>query len=190
MGSLASFHKLLSPVVGLSEAALYERQKALVRIGVLPKATGRGWASGGATATPLNVAWILISLLATDNLSEVAAKTVPLGESKLPTRLGSRTFQFPKNIDPPFPREATLVQALAFVLANPAIATSVDSVVASRDFGIAMISWLIGKAPKVEARHASFEAAGEWPDQVGFLVRATLSAAALHPIAELLSERD
>jgi hypothetical protein len=55
----------------MSSTALYERQRALVRVGLLPQARSRGRKSGGALATPETVALIVLSILVTDSLSEV-----------------------------------------------------------------------------------------------------------------------
>jgi hypothetical protein len=51
--------------------ALYERQRALVRIGLLPPPSKTGRNSGGAMATPGNVGIMLLSVLVTDRLSEM-----------------------------------------------------------------------------------------------------------------------
>jgi hypothetical protein len=90
MNSLKQFIPVLSDIfVNLSENALYERQRALVRVGLLKPIAGRGPGSG-VPLTPESVAMLLIAVLATDNLNEtgaatkavVAAKRVPLLSSK------------------------------------------------------------------------------------------------------------
>jgi hypothetical protein len=70
MISLKAFLPVLSRFLELSPAALYERQRALVRLNLLPKPTAPGRRSGAAMATPDSVAMMLIAVLATDNLSE------------------------------------------------------------------------------------------------------------------------
>ena len=70
MAGLKSFLHGVAPILGVSPAALYERQRALVNIGVLETTTGRGPGSG-VPFTAENVAAILISLLAADSLSKV-----------------------------------------------------------------------------------------------------------------------
>jgi hypothetical protein len=121
MASLASFHRVLSPLLGFSEAALYERQKALVRIGALPKATGRGWASGGAAATSDSVAWMLVSVLATDNLSEVPEAAPALANC----RIGKKRRG-------PFAAEIGFKDAIAHVLADAGLAQKITSIRANR----------------------------------------------------------
>jgi hypothetical protein len=68
MTSLKTFCETLAPHVGTTPAALYERQRALVRMGDLPApAKGRG---KGLEANPATVAMLLVAVLATDNLSD------------------------------------------------------------------------------------------------------------------------
>jgi hypothetical protein len=71
MTSLKAFLPVLSRNTDLSVTALYERQRMLVRLGLLPKPTKSGRNSGGAMATPGTVAVMLTSILVTDNLSEM-----------------------------------------------------------------------------------------------------------------------
>jgi uncharacterized protein YjhX (UPF0386 family) len=71
MISLKAFLPVLSRLLELSPAALYERQRALVRLNLLPKPIAPGRKSGAAMATPDSVAIMLIAVLATDNLSEM-----------------------------------------------------------------------------------------------------------------------
>jgi hypothetical protein len=65
----------------MSQAALYERQRALVRAGLLHSSGGRGPGSG-VRATADAIALLLISLLATDSLSETAKRTKALANLK------------------------------------------------------------------------------------------------------------
>lgn len=67
----------LAPMLGLTTEALYERQRALTRLGVLPVEKGRGPGSG-VQATPQAVAALFIAALATDNLSEVDDRVTDL----------------------------------------------------------------------------------------------------------------
>jgi hypothetical protein len=71
MISLKAFLPVLSKHTDLSVTALYERQRALVRLGLYPAPTQSGRNSGGAMATPGNVGIMLLSVLVTDRLSEV-----------------------------------------------------------------------------------------------------------------------
>src|SRR6201992_1610298 len=69
MASLTSFLPRIAPMLGLTTSALYERQRALVRMKMLPTPEGRGRGSG-AEATADTVAMLLVSVLVTDSLSE------------------------------------------------------------------------------------------------------------------------
>ena len=81
MASLKSFLQGVAPILGVSLATLYERQRALVRLGVLPPSTGAGPGSG-VPFTAKNFAAILISLLASDSLSDVDQSMVALFKAK------------------------------------------------------------------------------------------------------------
>jgi hypothetical protein len=81
MASLKSFLQGVAPILGVSLATLYERQRALVRLGVLPPSTGAGPGSG-VPFTAENFAAILISLLASDSLSDVDQSMVALFKAK------------------------------------------------------------------------------------------------------------
>lgn len=70
MAGLKSFLQVAAPVLGVTGAALYERQRALVGLGALKVQPGRGPGSG-VPFTSENFAAIVVSLLATENLSEV-----------------------------------------------------------------------------------------------------------------------
>lgn len=74
MASLKSFIPTLANPLGMTPAALYERQRALVRAGLLEAKPGRGRGSG-VSVTPQSVAMMLIAILATDSLSETEAQT-------------------------------------------------------------------------------------------------------------------
>jgi hypothetical protein len=69
--SLKAYAPLLAWRLGTTPAALYERQRALVREGMLDQSGGRGPGSG-VQVGPYPVALLLIAVLATDSLSETA----------------------------------------------------------------------------------------------------------------------
>jgi DNA-binding IscR family transcriptional regulator len=74
MASLKSLIPALAKSLEMTPSALYERQRALVRAGLLKAKPGRGRGSG-VEATPQSVAMLLIAILATDNLSETERMT-------------------------------------------------------------------------------------------------------------------
>jgi hypothetical protein len=103
--SLKAFAPLLAWRLGTTPAALYERQRALVRAGILEQSEGRGPGSG-VQLGPYPVALLLVAVLATDSLSETIDKV--------------RTFATAKSIAPdglcPLTRKPTFVEALALLL--------------------------------------------------------------------------
>jgi len=117
MKSLKAVLPILSEYTGISVTALYERQRALVRLGLLPAPTKSGRNSGGALATPGPIAVMLVSVLVTDNLSEM--------DSRIQEFLSLRTFyndpvNYPnpreKEGHCPFTGQRTLYRALCAVL--------------------------------------------------------------------------
>ena len=93
--SLKGFIPELAEAVGMTPAALYERQRALVRAGLLHGESGRGPGSG-VRATPESVAMLLIALLATDSLSETESQAKMVANLKSGTKpcplTGKKTF--------------------------------------------------------------------------------------------------
>ncbi len=85
MPSLTSLLPRISAPLGLSTAALYERQRALVRVGLLPSPQGRGKGSG-AKASPETVALLIISRLLTDNLSDADDRVAKLANARCADR--------------------------------------------------------------------------------------------------------
>jgi hypothetical protein len=77
MAGLKSFLHQAAPILGVSPAALYERQRALINLGVLKTVAGRGPGSG-VPFTAENFAAVLISLLAADSLSKVGSHVADL----------------------------------------------------------------------------------------------------------------
>jgi hypothetical protein len=71
--SLKGFIPTLAKLIGMTPAALYERQRALVRAGLLRAKSGRGPGSG-VRLTADTVALLLIAVLATDSLSDTEEK--------------------------------------------------------------------------------------------------------------------
>jgi len=80
-GSLKSAIPQLARELGMTPAALYERQRGLVRAGLLQQRPGRGPGSG-VPASAKSVAMLLISLLATGSLSEVEEQTKVIANLK------------------------------------------------------------------------------------------------------------
>ncbi len=69
MMSLKAFAPLLALKLGTTPAAIYERQRALIRAHLLPAPIGRG-RGNGLPARAETVAFMIIALMVTDNLSD------------------------------------------------------------------------------------------------------------------------
>ena len=95
MSSLKTFLYDMSGRLRMSPASLYERQRELVRHGLLPVREGRGPGSG-VPLTAETVATFLIGLLATDSLIDLAEHTAELCAAKpsilYPQQETERTF--------------------------------------------------------------------------------------------------
>jgi hypothetical protein len=70
MSSLKSFLYAVAPVFGITPAALYERQRTLVKLGLLTAVPGRGPGSGVALSAD-SVAVMVICVLAAETLGDV-----------------------------------------------------------------------------------------------------------------------
>jgi hypothetical protein len=93
MASLKSFLYGLAPLLDMTGAALYERQRALTALGALDATPGRGPGSGVPLSAD-NVAAVIISVLAAENLSEVDKTVVDLMKAR-PFDV-SRTVSIPR----------------------------------------------------------------------------------------------
>lgn len=93
--SLKSIIPRLSRSLGMTPAAIYERQRALVRCGLLQARPGRGPGSG-VPADAKSLAMLLISVLAAGSLSEVETQTNTIANFKplegMCKATGERTF--------------------------------------------------------------------------------------------------
>lgn len=85
MSSLKSFLYAVAPVVGISPAALYERQRALVTLGLLTAVPGRGPGSGVALSAD-SVAVMVICLLAAETLGDVDQRVTAICDALLEGR--------------------------------------------------------------------------------------------------------
>jgi hypothetical protein len=140
MISLKALSPVLAASLGLTPAAMYERQRALVRANILPTPIGRG-RGNGLPATPEHVAMLLIAVLATDNLSDIDDRVVDLANAEFDSRLeksclltGKRTFK----------------EALASILAADAMPRDVNISVSRADLA-ATIFYYRGRRKHLEA---------------------------------------
>jgi hypothetical protein len=130
--SLKGLIPALARRIGTSPAALYERQRALIRVGLLAAEAGRGPGSGVRATSPA-VALLLIAVLATDNLSETDDRIRGLMDAA-PVR-GKRC---------PLTRMPTFLDAMAAILLSKNLSRRVINVTVSRNDGTARVGFTIG----------------------------------------------
>jgi hypothetical protein len=118
MISLKAFAPILASTLGMTPAAIYERQRALVRANLLPVPIGRG-RGNGLPATAESVALMLIAVMVTDNLSDTDGRVQKLAEAKVQDRC--RLTKAP-----------TFRAALAAILASEKLSASITWIVVSR----------------------------------------------------------
>jgi hypothetical protein len=119
VASLKSFIPNLARVLDMKPAAIYERQRALVRAGLLDQRSGHGPGSG-VLATPRSFGLLLISIMATPNLSEVERQT------RIVANLRSRTKGCPLT------GKGTCASALTAVLESEELANRASFLMVER----------------------------------------------------------
>jgi hypothetical protein len=132
--SLKSLIPDLAPTFNMTPAALYERQRALVRAGWLTGKEGKGPGSG-VQATPRSVSLLLISVLATDSLSEVQAEVGRLASLRIEEELvRSDAGQTRHNsvLECPVSRAQKFDHALESLLRSPTLAGKTSRIIAWR----------------------------------------------------------
>jgi hypothetical protein len=137
MKSLKGYTPGLARLFGTTPAALYERQRALVRAGMLDVGEGRGPGSGVRT-TAGSVALLIITVLATDSLSETEERTRQIADAS-PVSDDGRC---------PVTGMKTFLDALSSILSSKARASRVQEINVSRTAARARITFRGG--PTVE----------------------------------------
>jgi hypothetical protein len=127
--SLKSCIPVLSRLIGVKPDMLYERQRALMRDGVLESIPGRGPGSG-VHATPQSIALLLIAFLAGLGLLDVGPRTLALS-SAAPT----------PNKKCPLTGETSFKDALAKVLSDKGLLDRVTAIKVSGSHGHAEIQF-------------------------------------------------
>ena len=159
----------VSDLTGMSEAAVYERQRALVRAELLKTERGRGPGSG-VRRTPESVALLLISLLATGNLSEAGISTRILADRENKEGLcpltGKRTFG----------------EAVTAILASKELAQRVIAINVSREIRETEIAYRDpSKGGSISS--SKFGLAGQ-PEEPGLSLTASLSGYVVNRMAD------
>jgi hypothetical protein len=126
--SLKTYLAKLARVLNMGEATLYERQRALVREGLLESIPGQGRGSG-VRASPDALGVLLISFLSSFNLTDAAALTKEVVKAKAVggkcSLTGATTFR----------------EAVAKILADPALLDQVTRLSVTGLRGTAEISY-------------------------------------------------
>jgi hypothetical protein len=128
MSSLKAFLLQLADVIGTTPAALYERQRALVRQGVLRPLVGRGPGSGVKLSADA-VAALLISMGAAGSLSEVDSRIIKYCEAQ--SAIGKCLFTNQKR----------LRGALAAILTDPNLLGRTGDIVVHHEYPLATIDY-------------------------------------------------
>jgi hypothetical protein len=177
MASLTSFLPMLVSHLGITQAAIYERQRALIRLGLLPKPVGRGRGSG-VDATPQSTGLIIISTLATDNLSDMDDRILALCRAQV--------REWRKRKECRLTKQTVFHHALAEILASHALAKRVLSVDVERRSLEASIYWEQKVSQKVEvSKFVENEMRADSPSSLE--VTASLHGTALRQIAAMLT---
>jgi hypothetical protein len=167
--SLKGYTPALARLLGSTPAALYERQRALVRAGLLQLGDGRGPGSGVRT-TGASVALLLISVLAAESLSEAEMRSGSIAAAG--PRGGERCA---------ITHMKTFRDALAAILVSKGLSRKIVDITVSRTSALATIRFKDGSA----FRTSEFgEATGNPPAVTVF---ATLSRAVIRTLADDVS---
>ena len=164
--SLKSLIRHVSAFTGMSEAAVYERQRALVRAGLLKTERGRGPGSG-VRGTPESVALLLISLLATGNLSEAGVSTRIF--ANLENKEGSC----------PLTGKRTFAEAVTAILASKELAQKITAINVSQEIRETEIAYRVSSSSKFGLARR--------PQEPGLSLRSTLSGYVLNRMADMFA---
>lgn len=124
----------LAKAVGMTPAAIYERQRALVRAGLLQARPGRGPGSG-VPGDAKSLTTLLISILAAGSLSEVEEQTKLIGNLKS------------KDARCPVTGKRTLATALTATLSSEELLSRALSVSVKRTGAVLMAEIVFLKKP-------------------------------------------
>jgi hypothetical protein len=138
MNSLKGYSPALARHLGTTPAALYERQRELVRVGILDAGDKRGPGSGVRATSPA-VALLILAILATDSLSETGDIVGVLATAKT------------SNASHPFKHAKALVDVLAFILTSKVWSSRIVEITVGRTLRTATIKYReTGKVKSVE----------------------------------------
>lgn len=151
--SLKSFCDTLAPLLVCSSAALYERQRALIRLGELPTPAGKGRGNGLA-ATPETVAVLLIGVMATAHTPDMELRVhrIAKARSRRRCKLTGKVF---------------FVDALSSILASRRLADRVSRITVNRGEASARI-WFFNRDEQEGLTTELVDRRGRDPDTTQF----------------------
>jgi hypothetical protein len=170
MAGLKGYIPALARLLGTTPAALYERQRALVRAGLIEAEEGRGPGSG-VRATPKTVALLLIAELCTTVLGEVPQRTRALARAK--PVMGKCHFT----------RADTFLSAFSAVLFSYGMADRVTEIVISRRDETAHIRYRNYLPASIEEATSSSTSSFIGKAKDGIRIQAVIETALLQKIA-------
>ena len=171
--SLKGLISHVSALTGMSEAAVYERQRALVRAGLLKTERGRGPGSG-VRGTPKSVALLLISLLTTGNLSEAGVSTRIF--ANLENKEGSC----------PLTGKRTFAEAVTAILESKELAQRIIAINVSQEIRETEIAYRDPNKGGSIPSSSKFGLAGQ-PEEPGLSLRASLSGYVLNRMVDIFA---
>jgi hypothetical protein len=172
--SLKSLIRDVSEFTGMSEAAVYERQRALVRARLLKTERGRGPGSG-VRGTPESVALLLISLLATSNLSDAGLSTRIFAKLENKEGICSLTGK------------RTFAEAVTAILASKELAQRITAINVSQEIREAQIAYRDISEGGSMPSSSKFGLAGQ-PEEPGLSLSASLSGYVVNRLADIFHE--
>jgi hypothetical protein len=176
MMSLKAFTPVLAGALGLTPAAMYERQRALIRANVLPAPVGRG-RGHGLPANAETVAWMIIAAMVTDNLSDTDDRVQKLANAKFLEQLRRERNGCGLT------RKRNFRDALVAILSSEKLATAVSSVRVVRHNLAASIYFKFGNRGSV--RSSAFGAERDWSSEC-MVVEANINGELLLAIGDAL----
>jgi DNA-binding IscR family transcriptional regulator len=171
MISLKAFLPELAGTFGTTPHALYERQRALVRLGLVETHRGRGPGSGAKLSAD-NVAGLVIALMLTENLSDTDA------------RVGLLCKASPRKATCPLTGSKDFRGAIAALLGSPEMAARLKDISVRREELSAHIQYGPGKTQLFSAFRSTRKAVVE-PDAI--LTMGIVGARSIRRTAELLA---
>jgi hypothetical protein len=152
MSGLKTYLPRLGQVLGISPSALYERQRVLVRLGLLAADKGRGPGSG-VRMTGESLAALLLAVAVTDNLSDTDQRVSLLCDAK--PRYGKQQCRFTK--------QGSLRAAMAKILSTEEMARRTKLLSVNRSKLTVSILYRTGMRSSVSQFSVNEEQASAFP---------------------------